>query len=237
MTATNQTKFGTDPASGMSVRDALLLAVRNWIWLIGVPLATLFIVSAIYTNLPTRTTVTAVLNADMDLVELYAKPIIDGLDPTATLTLTKGNGTVIITSDAPDTATAQALVQQVLDATPQPELPQTSLTPTQSLELRALREYRTNLQTLLSSGTAHAAETNALEAEMAQAQGRIDYLELRDVAPEALPKVAQEARATPIRQPPLRNVAIFTLVFTLFVTWALIYGLERRRVVREKGML
>lgn len=237
MSATSKITLHADPESGVSAQDAILLAVRNWVWLIAVPVAVTVIVSLVYTSLPTRTLVTAVLNSDMDLVELYAKQIIDGLDETASVTLTRGSGTVIVTSEARDSESALAAAQQIIDATPLTEPPQSSLTATQSLELRALREYLIDMETLLATAADRSAQSDALKAEIAQIQSRIDFLELRDIAPEQLPKVAQEPRAMPIRQPPMRNVAIFTLLFTMFVTWTTIYGRERRRILREKGTL
>ena len=237
MTAPKPVIIGVEPESGMSLQDAALLAVRHWVWLLAIPLVVTVIVAAIYTNLPTRVSVTSVLNSDSDVVELYARPIIDAQPESTIVTLTAGSGTVIMSVDAADADTAIGVINQIIAVVPDPEPVSTSLTPTQALELRALREYASSISELVSSGNRSETEILTLRAERGLAQQRIDYLALRDVAPTVLPKVSQEPRVTPIRQPPLRNVGIFTFTLLLFVVWGVLYGLESRRIRREKGLL
>lgn len=221
----------------MSARDALLLAVRKWIWLIAMPMAIALIVSVIYMNLPTRASATAELNVNIDLIELYAKPIIDDLPASTTVSTAIDNGTLAISAEAPDPEVALAVLNRIIDAAPEPEMPMTSLSEPQALELRALRQYRQYMQHQLAGPNLDSAMISVLNGEVAATEIRIAYLEARDVPPKAIPKIAQEPVAAAIRRPPLVNVFMFSFLATLFVTWGMIYQIERRRIVRETGSM
>lgn len=237
MNALNQDQWGRDPATGISAHDALRLAVRKWIWLLGLPLAIAAVVSVIYTNLPTRASATAVLNVNADLFDLYAKPILNDLPASTSVSTATDNGAVVISVETTDAETALTVLNRMVDATPEPEIPLTSLSETQALELRALRQYRQDIQQWLGDENLDPTKTSILNVEATAAKVRIAYLEARDVPPTAIPKVAQKPTAAAFRRPALVNVVVFSFLATLFVTWGTIYQIERRRIVREKGML
>lgn len=231
----NQAQWGLDPLTGMSAHDALLLAVRNCVWLITLPLAVTLIVYVIYTHGPARASATAVLNADLDLLQLYVAPIVEDLPDSTSVSMMANNDTVIISVEAADPDEALATVDRIVDRAPQPDRPHTSLNQAQGLELRAMRRYQQHMQDVLKQPGRTLAEIYTLTAEITATANRVAYLEQRDVPANPKPKVLREAEAEEMRHPPSRNIVVFTFLATMFVTWGSIYGTERRRIIQEKG--
>lgn len=218
----------------ISWQDAVRLAIRFWPVLVFVPLIVTATSTLIYMSSPEPNRAIAQLNTSsanmrnaISETEAYTIPgLTIWYDEAST-------GNIVLVAQALDANVALQAVQSVIARIPPNVAAKTELTPSQLLDLRALRQYLQVLKSRLATGSStDDIEPALLEQEIALVEGRLRGLEVLDVPAEAVPLIVQEASIVPTRTPPLRNVAFFSLLATLFLTWLIIYSVELRRINR-----
>jgi hypothetical protein len=233
------------------MRDALLLAIRNWPWLVFLPLLIAATITGIYQAIPSTYSATATLNTDLAAVQLAIERM--NLAERADLSLRYDQETlgydqealgydqetpsseIVVTAQAPEQGIALRAVEELIGLIP-PNLPAVSmLARDKLLELRAQRQYLKFLQGRLSDReTMDEIGMNFLAQEIELVNRRIAWLGRFGRPAKAVPVVEKGATVVPTRFPPTQNVLVFSYLAVLFTTWIIIYGLEQRRSADER---
>lgn len=219
----------------LSAKEALLLARRNWLVLVFIPVIICGVSTFAYTRVPTSFTAIAVLNTDLGAVSQAAERMNSQSGEDANFNIERiSDSAVVVSMTSADSAAAAEALEGLIELVPPNVAQRSQLPPGQQLELRAQREYLTVLEAKLADiADQSSADAGLLRQELSQVETRIAALAALDIEAEAVPLVGKAVATVPKRTPPLRNVIVFSLLAALFATWTGVYFLEVRRLRRQ----
>lgn len=219
-----------DPREPAAVRsmtgaEAIRLARTYWLPLALVPILVCATATGLYLRLPLLYEARATVPADLSAASTSIGQLTR--ETGARMRVAReSNWEVLLTSESEDPEIASETLAEMISSIPASEGETLRLSPAQALELRALEEYRSTLRRTLDDTTdMDSSEPALLRQELALVDSRLSALELHNVA-----VVGTAPVVSPVRRPPATNVAVFSLLATLFATWSAIYLLDRRRV-------